>query len=202
MTDAAAIILAGGKNTRMGTNKALLEIENRQLIRRIIDEVAGGFREIIIVTNEPEQYGQFAVRLTGDLMPGAGPLGGIHAGLTVTPYRFNFIIACDMPFINGPLAAHMLARTGDADALVPWIDNKWQPLFAVYSRDCLPAITDCLEQNRRKVTSFYPAVRVKYIDEVEVKKYSEPDRLFFNVNTPGELAQARDLASGEEGKES
>lgn len=195
MLDAAAIILAGGKNTRMGANKALLEIEHRQLISRIIDELAGDFPQIIIVANDPEQYRQFGVRVTPDIIPERGPLSGIHAGLSVSPYRLNFITACDMPFINGPLAAYMVSRTGDADALVPRIDDKWQPLFAIYARDCLPAIADCLARERCKVTAFYPAVRVKYIEEDIVRKFSDPDRVFYNINTPAELAQARIMAA-------
>lgn len=194
MINAAAIILAGGKNTRMGANKALLEIESRQLIRRITDELAREFAEIIIVANDPEPYKEFAVRVTGDIIPGRGPLGGIHAGLTVSPYRLNFVTAGDMPFIKGPLAAYMVTQTGDADALVPRIDDKWQPLFAVYSRDCLKAIEECLAGDRYKVSAFYPQVRVKYIEEDVVRKFSEPDRIFFNINTPGELAQARNMA--------
>lgn len=197
MIDAAAIILAGGKNSRMGTNKALLEIESRQLIRRIADELAGDFAKIIIVANDPGPYKDFGCKVTGDIIPGRGPLGGIHAGLTASPYRLNFVTACDMPFIKGPLAAHMVARTGDADALVPRIDDKWQPLFAVYSRDCLQAIEDCLDRDRCKVTAFYPAVRVNYIEEDVVRKFSAPDRLFFNINTPDELARARVIAAEE-----
>lgn len=198
MLDAAAIILAGGKNTRMGANKALLEIADRQLIRRIIDELAGEFPEIIIVANEPELYSQFGVRVTRDIIPGRGPLSGIHAGLTVSPCRLNFVTACDMPFISGPLAAYMVKLTGDADALVPRIDDKWQPLFAVYARDCLPAITDCLNRDRCKITAFYPEVRVKYIEEDLVRKFSDPERIFYNVNTPGELARARLMAAENE----
>ncbi|MFZ5640162.1 MAG: molybdenum cofactor guanylyltransferase [Bacillota bacterium] len=194
MLDAAAIILAGGKNTRMGTNKALLEIEDRQLIRRVMDELGGEFPEIIIVANDPERYRGLGVRVTEDLIPGRGPLSGIHAGLTFSPRRLNFVTACDMPFVSGPLAAYMVTRTGDADALVPRIDHKWQPLFAVYSRDCLKAITDCLEQERCKVTAFYPAVRVKYIEEDEVRRFSDPEKVFYNVNTPAELARARIMA--------
>jgi molybdopterin-guanine dinucleotide biosynthesis protein A len=199
MLDAAAIILAGGKNTRMGTNKALLEIQDRQMIRRVIDELGGEFPEIIIVANDPERYRASGVRVTADIIPDRGPLSGIHAGLTVSPRRLNFVTACDMPFVSGPLAAHMIHRTGDADALVPRIDNKWQPLFAVYSRDCLQAITDCLEQERCKVTAFYPAVRVKYIEEDEVRRFTDPVRVFYNVNTPAELARARTMAG--EGQE-
>lgn len=195
MLDAAAIILAGGKSTRMGANKALLEIENRRLIRRIADELVGEFAEVIIVANDPEPYKELGFKVTGDILPGRGPLIGIHAGLSVSPYRLNFFTACDMPFINGPLVAYMVEETGDADALVPKIDGLWQPLFAVYSRDCLPAITDSINRERYKVSAFYPAVRVKYIEEDVIRKFSDPERLFFNINTPTELARARTMAA-------
>lgn len=195
MLDAAAIILAGGRNTRMGTNKALLEIENRRLIKRIADELAGKFAEVIIVANDPEPYKELGFKVTGDIIPGRGPLIGIHAGLSASPYRLNFFTACDMPFVNGPLAAYMVAEIGDADAMVPKIDGLWQPLFAVYSRDCLSAITDSLNRERYKVSSFYPAIRVKYIEEDVVREFSDPERLFFNINTPDELAEARKMAA-------
>ena len=198
MVNAAAIILAGGKNSRMGgTNKAMLEIDDRRLIQRIIDQLSGEFQEIIIVTNEPEKYSQLGVILIQDIIPGRGPLSGIHAGLTISNYRLNLVTACDMPFINGPLAAYMVNLASDADALVPKIDGMWQQLFAVYSRDCLPAITDCLTGDRCKFTTFFPAVRVKYITEDTVLEFSDPDRVFFNVNTPDELARARSLVAEE-----
>lgn len=191
---AAGIILAGGKSTRMGINKALLPLGKGSLLETIVAVMSPLFAEIIIVSNSPESYREFNVRLVKDIIPDRGPLSGIHAGLLASSYRYNFIVPCDTPFLNPDLIGYFLDRAPGYDVVVPRLGEYLQPLHAVYSRDCLTAIEDCFRQGIYKVVAFYPRTKVRYIDVAELEGFSGLDRIFFNVNTPADLIKAQRLA--------
>jgi len=194
------IILAGGLNTRMGTNKAFLEINQTSFIERIINELKQVVEEIIVVTNNPDAYSHISAKVVTDIIPQKGPLSGIHAGLTASLHRYNLVVACDMPFINHNLARFMLGRSEGYDVLVPQFGDYLEPLYAVYSKNCLEPIEDCLKKGARKVIAFYPQVRVRYLGADVINKLVKDQKVFFNVNTPKDLTLAKEIA-GEEGNE-
>src|SRR3954469_4803909 len=107
---AAAIILSGGKSSRMGTNKALLKINEKTNIKRITDTLKVLFNDIILVTNDPEDYQFLGVKMVSDHYPGQGPLAGVHAGLLASPHETNFVVACDMPFVSVGLAELLVKK--------------------------------------------------------------------------------------------
>src|SRR3954453_3010010 len=119
---AAAIILSGGKSSRMGTNKALLKINEKTNIERIADTLKLSFNDIILVTNHPEDYQFLGLKMVSDYYPDKGPLAGVHAGLLSSTYDTNFIVACDMPFVSGELAEVLVQKCGDYDAVIPVIN--------------------------------------------------------------------------------
>lgn len=187
MLNASLVILSGGKNTRMQSNKAFLKIKDKTLIEIIIDSLSDLFSEIIVVTNEPELYQSLRVKIIKDLIPHMGPLSGIHAGLKYSNNDINLVVACDMPFADKGLAEYMVNNIGEADVYIPCIKAYLQPLFAVYKKKCLSAIEDCLNNNQFKVISFYPDVRVAYLGEEKINELSSYQDPFFNVNTPKEF---------------
>ncbi|MGI9950931.1 molybdenum cofactor guanylyltransferase [Moorellaceae bacterium AZ2] len=191
---AGGIALAGGKSSRMGTNKALLPVGRDTMLGTVVSVLKSLFPETLVVTNEPELYLELGVKLVGDIFPAMGPLGGIHAGLVASPFWYNFVVACDMPFLEPRLIAFMLEQAEGYDVVVPRLDGYLQPLHAVYSKGCLPAIEDCLGKGVTKIIAFYPAVRVRYIEAEILRRYGEPERIFFNINTPADLELARNRA--------
>jgi len=193
MTKAAAIILAGGKSSRMGKNKALITVKDCRMLEGIIRELTGEFREIIVSAND-NTYDELGIRTVRDIFPGRGPLGGIHAGLTASGHDINFLVACDMPFINVELAVYMAGLADGYDAVVPQIGSYYQPLFAVYTRNCLKAIDDRLVRGDFKITSFFPDVRTRFVCPDEIGRFGNPEKLFFNVNTPVDLKTAKSMA--------
>lgn len=188
----SAAVLAGGKSSRMRTTKAFLEVGGKPVIARIIAELAPRFDEVLIVTNESERYAGFPARVVTDVIPGRGPLSGIHAALCHAANPSVFVTACDLPFLSGMLAHSLADMLNGYDCAVPVIHNYVEPLYAVYSRVCIPHIEACLDEGRRKVVDLLSRVRVKYIQESDIA--APVSQTFFNINYPHEWAQARAIA--------
>ncbi|MCG0277771.1 MAG: molybdenum cofactor guanylyltransferase [Thermanaeromonas sp.] len=197
--EAAGIVLAGGKSTRMGRNKALLPLGQETMIGRVVGLLKLIFPEIIIVTNEPELYRDLQVTLVRDVIPAQGPLSGIHAGLLASPYWYNFVVACDMPFINLELITFMVKEAQGFDGAVPRLGGFYQPLHAVYGRSCIEPIEACLKRKLTQVIAFYPEVRLRVLDADDLERFGDLETVFFNINTPGDLEQARSKVGKEGG---
>jgi molybdopterin-guanine dinucleotide biosynthesis protein A len=191
--DAAAIILAGGNSSRFRANKALAKLSSQRMIDRVVCGLRDFFPRLILVTNTPDDFrgDDFKdVDIISDLIPGKGPLSGIHAGLVASPHSLNFVTACDMPFVSGAFAAYLVrkAEPGD-DAIVPFIGGYAEPLAAVYRRTCIPYVEASLLSERYQVKSFYDQVRVRYVTGEEIASFGGAD-CFFNINTREDLKKA------------
>ncbi|MDI6727127.1 MAG: molybdenum cofactor guanylyltransferase, partial [Smithellaceae bacterium] len=130
--DISGVILAGGRNTRMGTNKAFIELEGRPLIDRAVEFLQGLFPEVIIVTNDPSLYLHLPVAIVTDIYKGKGSLGGIYTGLFHAAHDYAFVVPCDMPFLNGGFIEYMINCIGQHQIVVPEPADGLQPLHAVY----------------------------------------------------------------------
>jgi len=190
----AAIILSGGNNQRIGADKAFLQIGKKTIIERQIEILSTIFTQIIIVTNLPEKYKHLKVDLISDIIPNKGPLGGIYSGLTISKDKYNFIVSCDLPFLNADLISYMKRLTDQQDVIIPKLNQFLEPLHAVYSKDCIASIKKHLDQNDLRTQSFFTEVRVKYIEKTEVERFDPKGIAFFNVNTKRDLKRARLIA--------
>lgn len=188
---ATAAILAGGRSSRMGQDKSLLPLGGRPLIQTMAAQLQSWFREVLVVTNDPSRYAFLGLPMVGDRLVGAGPLAGMEAALTAAGRPLVHVLACDMPFIDRAVVAHLLARAQGGDAAVPQRQGEWEPLYAVYHRRCLPAITAALERGERRMISFFAGVRVVPVPEAELAPLADLERLFFNMNTPADWAAAQ-----------
>jgi molybdopterin-guanine dinucleotide biosynthesis protein A len=186
----AGVILSGGKNTRMGANKAFLEVDGERMIDRAVRVLRGVCGEILIVTNEPLEYLDLDTAVVTDIFKGKGPLAGIHAGLFHASAPRVFVCACDMPHLDTPFIRHLASLAEGHDIVVPVRDGRPEPLHAVYSRNCLPAIRRLLERDERKVTGFYKGFRLRAVGEAETAPFFRGRDPFFNVNTRKELQAA------------
>ncbi|HLD40820.1 MAG TPA: molybdenum cofactor guanylyltransferase [Candidatus Omnitrophota bacterium] len=190
--ETGAIILAGGKNSRMaGEDKAFLEVEGRPIILRIIGTLKPLVKEIIIVTNTPEKYDNFKVKLVRDESPGMGPLMGIYSGLKASSCEHNFITACDTPFLSAALIEYMIKIRDNYDLLAPRIEGKYHPLFALYGKNCLSVIRKALEEGRLNVRGIFPELNCRFISRQEAERFDKDLLSLTNINTRLELEKAR-----------
>jgi molybdopterin-guanine dinucleotide biosynthesis protein A len=187
-------IVAGGQSSRMGADKAFVQLAGRPLIAHLLDRVADlGQTETILIANRPADYAHFRLPVFTDVLPGKGSLGGIYTALRASQNPYTLALACDMPFVSPDLLRYLIGLAeGDAfDVIVPRVEGYPQGLHAIYGRACLEPIRARLDADRLKVIGFYDQVRVRMVDETEYERFAPDGRAFFNVNTPEELAQAR-----------
>lgn len=180
-----AIILAGGDSKRLGRPKALLEFGDQTLIEMIISQLKGCFEELTLITDRPDLYRTLPVKITGDLLKQQekSPLRGIHAGLSSSDRPWQFVVACDMPFLNLDFIRYMAAYAPGHDAVVPRVGNYFQPLHAFYSRTCIGIIEEQVKAGENKVIDFYRHLNIKYIGEEEINRFNSQQELFLNINT-------------------
>jgi len=194
--DMTGIILAGGKNSRMGINKAFLEIDGTRLIDNILAVYQKIFSEIIIVTNDPLSYTELSKTLiVSDIYKSRGALGGIYTGLFYATYDYSFVAACDMPFLNKDFITYLIEQTGKYDIIVPELPEGFQPLHAIYSQNCLSHIKKLLIADKLKITGFYKEVRLLSIPEEKIIPFNKDGRLFLNFNTPEDLEKEQKVSS-------
>ncbi|MDQ0200927.1 molybdenum cofactor guanylyltransferase [Neobacillus ginsengisoli] len=193
---AAAIILSGGNSRRMGTNKALLKINEKTTIERIAGELRGFFDDILLVTNEPEVYRFLGLKMVPDHYPGRGPLAGVHAGLTASECEVNFVVACDMPFVSGQLAASLVNKVREYDAVVPVISGKQHPLYAVYNKKIAGRASQCIVNGQLRMKKVLDQLNVLFVTEEDLQTDSSItlDHCFFNMNHPEEYEEAKKWA--------
>ncbi|HHW37038.1 MAG TPA: molybdenum cofactor guanylyltransferase [Bacillales bacterium] len=197
--NATAIILAGGKSSRMGTNKALLPMDGKPNIELIKDQVTPFFSDIILVTNDFEAYEFLKVPMVKDEYIGKGPLAGIHTGLKNSKTETNFFIACDMPFVSGKLAKHLVELCNTFEAVVPRINGTLHPLFSVFKKSVLPKVDQCLQEDRLKIRDLLEEIQVLYVKEAELERVmvGNIEKIFYNMNYPLDYQQAKNWPRGE-----
>ncbi len=187
-------ILAGGKSSRMGTDKSFVRVLGRPLIEDIVAQTAGVGAETIIITNRSDDYRYLGLPLFSDILPDKGALGGIYTALHSSAQPHTLCVACDMPFVVRPLLDFLIGLIPEGDAIVPRLNGEAEPFRALYAQACLGPIRAALDAGKMRVISFFPQVRVRFVDEAELDRYDPQHRSFFNINTPDELEQARRLA--------
>ena len=187
MHNITGMILSGGKSTRMGEDKAFIEIEGISIINRIQSLLKTLFNEIIIVANKRERFANLDATIYSDLLPERGALGGLYTGLFFSSYPYSFCVACDMPFLRQSVIEYLINKIPGYDVIVPRTSDGLQPLHAIYSKSCIAPIRKVLEQGKYKIIDFYPLVRVRMIDEDEFSSLDPNKESFINVNTPEEL---------------
>ena len=183
-------VIAGGQSSRMGTDKSFIELAGKPMIEHVLKKVSDLGDRIIIISNNPEMYQHLELPTYPDIIPGKGPLGGLYTALTRSSTSHLLLVACDMPWLNRPLLNYMISIREQADAIVPRWTKHPEPLHAVYSRDCLPAIENRLSAGELKMISFYELIKVHFVEKSKLIQFDPRGRSFANVNTPEDLEQA------------
>ncbi|MDD4775526.1 MAG: molybdenum cofactor guanylyltransferase [Syntrophomonas sp.] len=186
--------MAGGKSSRMKFNKAFAVISGRPVIDIILDKFKTVFEEIMIISNETGLYEYLGVPVYPDVYPRMGPVAGIHSGLYHSCHDSAFVMGCDVPFMNMDLVRMMISRLDGYDSVVPRIDNHLQPLAAVYSRRCLPILTECLATDRVKLIRIFDDLSTLEIDRNEIERFGVAEEMFLNLNDIEALNMATRIA--------
>src|SRR5262249_37974960 len=186
-------VLAGGKSTRMGRDKAkvVLAPGGQTLLETALTAVRAVAKEVFII-GSPDVYGGYGPAFT-DVFPGCGPLGGIHTALSHTKTELNLIIGVDTPFLSASLLAYLTERALAARPMVtaPVIKAYPQPLCAVYARDFLPIATAALKAGNYKIVPLFPGGRTLLVAEAALAKFAFTAEMFDNLNTQEDLEHAR-----------
>ena len=184
----AGFILAGGKSSRMGADKAFLELGGKTLLERARGLVADVCEKVAIV-GDRARFGPDAIE---DIFPDSGPLAGIHAALTATRSDLNLVLAVDTPFLEPKFLRWMLHRAATTHAIVtvPRLAAGYQPLCAVYRRSFKGFAEEALKNGNFKIDPLYAKVRTCPIDDAELNQLAFDSRMFDNLNTRAEFERA------------
>ncbi len=186
-----AVILAGGKSSRMGSNKAFLKVKGKAFIEHQIDLLREIFNEITISANTPEEYKHLNVPIVPDIYPDKGPLGGIHTSLIHSKSFHTFILACDMPFVEIELIKQLQGFIEGHDVVVPQSKKGLEPLHAFYSKNCIAPIKKELDNNNLRIISFFPQVKVKTVKLNNLPSSNKFKDSIKNLNTTEEYKDAK-----------
>ncbi len=185
-------ILAGGRSSRMGRNKALVELDGKNLIEYVVEVARKAANEILLITNSPKEYAFLNLPMFPDEIKNIGPLGGIYTALKACNTSHCLVIACDLPFLSEELIRFLVENAGDTDVFALDVGRGAEVLCAVYSKACLPAIESLVARGDYKVANLLQAVKSRVIRFGPGHSlYSQ--HLFYNINTPEDLSRAQKL---------
>lgn len=189
--DISGIILVGGKSSRMGTNKALLDIDGTPMIERVARIMTHVCSEIIIVGGDKKTYGHMGYKIIPDIYPGCGPLSGIHAGLRATTHYYSFVAACDIPYPNPQTMELLVNNIGDYDVVMLSLKGYFEPLFSIYSKKFAEVAENAIKQGKFKIIDLLPMVNWKSIKLQTSDMIYDHLKNLMNINTPEDLKLAK-----------
>jgi len=188
--DATAVVLAGGKSSRMGKPKSLLLFDGEPLIVHIVRALKRMFTETVIVAAPEQELPDLPATLVRDEVPHQGPVGGIYYGLKAASGKFSFVTSCDVPFLNPALIAHLTSQISNHDVVVPHWENRFQPLHAAYRTSVLPLLKEQLDRGELRPVYLFDKVRTCKVGEDEIRRFDPEGLSFLNMNTPEDYQRA------------
>jgi molybdopterin-guanine dinucleotide biosynthesis protein A/molybdopterin converting factor small subunit len=188
--NATAVVLAGGKSSRMGAPKALLDFDGEPLIFHIVRALNDLFSETVVVAAPEQDLPALPARLVRDEVAYQGPVGGIYYGLRTAGGEFVFVTSCDVPFLNSRLIVYLMAQMTGYDVAVPYWENRFQPLHAVYRKSVLPLVKAQLERGELRPIYLFEKVRTRKIEPPELAALDPEGLSFLNMNTPEDYRTA------------
>jgi molybdopterin-guanine dinucleotide biosynthesis protein A/molybdopterin converting factor small subunit len=187
---ASAVVLAGGRSSRMGTSKALLLFDGQPLIVHVVATLRRLFADVVVVSSPGQEVPPMPVTLVRDEVAYQGPVGGLCYGLKAAAEEICFVTACDSAFLSPSLIAHLVGRAAEYDVVVPHWQGRFQPLLAVYRRSVLPLLEEQLTRGELRPVTLFDKVRTLRIDEEEIRRFDGEGSSFFNMNTPADYQEA------------
>ena len=190
--DCTGIILAGGKSSRMGTDKGMLELDGKPLITyafEALSEICGN----ILISSSSESYKSFGHQVIADEIPGIGPIGGIYSALRKSKTEKNIVLSCDLPFVSKALLGYIMKNAPGYQVAVPWFGGQhYEPLCAFYSLSMIEKIESYIHNGNYKLPDLFEEIKInRLVINNELEFYKES--LFLNVNSKHDLATANNL---------
>jgi len=184
-------VIAGGKSSRMGADKAFLDFGGQTLLDSAL-AVMGAVCERVAIVGDPARFAKYESAkykaVVADIFSGCGPLAGIHAALVHSPAELNLMLAVDMPFVSKELLGFLFAAAADEDnhaiVTVPRTSHGFQPLCAVYRREFSTTAEEALRAGKYKIDAAFSGVAIRVIEEAELAAAGFSEQSFFNMNTP------------------
>ena len=191
-----AAILAGGRARRLGGRpKALLPLGKHRIIDRQIDALRPVVDEIFVITNEPEMYAKCGIPVCTDILPGHGPLSGLHTALLVANSVQVIVLGGDMPFVTTRFLKFLLDQGRDVELGIPRSAAGYQPLCASYQRACAAVVERQINSGTRQMADLIHHADTQTLSSNHLARFDPYGTLFFNVNTPSDYARALGLAA-------
>ncbi len=190
LRNGGAVVLAGGRSTRFGKDKAFERLEGKELIQHGLDVLKALFGQVIVIANTPARFHRFDLAVASDVIEGAGSLGGILTGLVHVRAERCFVAACDMPFLNPRLIAALYECSAQYDIVVPIVRGEPEPLHAVYSKRCTARIVQMIARKQYRIVDLYSYVSTLRVEEAEWRRLDPEGLSFFNINTPADFDMA------------
>ncbi|MGD9763878.1 MAG: molybdenum cofactor guanylyltransferase [Candidatus Binatia bacterium] len=192
------VILAGGRNSRMGgRDKAFLRVNGETIFTRTLAVLRRCFGHVVVVSNAPHKYAEYPVAVTRDELVGLGPLGGLHAALGCLPTPYAFVTACDMPYLREEPIRYLVSLLADQDAIVPSWDGDIEPLHALYAARLRPRIAQVAARGGQGVRDLLLEINVQYVPQAVMESVVGAEESFRNINTPEEAARFAVQVGGE-----
>lgn len=182
-----ACVIAGGKSGRFGGDKSVFVYEGRPLISHVIDVIRPVFDDIKIIANDSEKFSFLGLEVVPDIIPGLGPLGGIYSALENIDCSRVFIFPCDMPYLNREFVEYMCQIPDIYDVIVPKAGDFFQPLHAIYSKNCLAKIKNLIDEKNFKMSAIFEGLNTRIVGEDEIGFYEDPFMMFRNINFRSDL---------------
>lgn len=203
--DVSSFILAGGRSSRMGTDKALLAMAGQTLLDQAIALAKLVTVHVQVVAPAARFLETFVTGIGGtieDIYPGQGPLAGIHAALRQTSTALNLILAVDLPFVESRFLRYLISEAARSGAMVsaPRTAQGWQPLCAVYHRDFAGIAEAALQAGKNKIDSLFEQCETRAVEQEELERMGFSESMFENLNTPEEFAVAAQKLAGKAGR--
>ncbi|MBZ9686167.1 molybdenum cofactor guanylyltransferase [Clostridium estertheticum] len=191
----SAIILCGGKSSRMGFDKCTIKVNNKYLIDIIAEELTQIFESIILVSNDLEKFRDTKYMVVQDIIANSGPIGAIYTALKGATSKYVFITACDMPIINLNYIKYMmeLIKSENVDGVVSYNSKYIEPLYAFYSIDMIDTFERELKKNNFKLLDVIKSSRMYYIEENKWREYCSGMDVFTNLNYESDLTALKNI---------
>ena len=179
-----AVILAGGKSSRMGRDKTQLIYHGKTLLAGAVERFSAGFDRVYLSIGDSEKYPDIKVERVIDLYPGCGPMAGLHAALLKTPDEGVFLAAADLPFSSPEAALKVIELCGNnASAVIVGDNGKFEPAFGYYKKTLLPFIEECLANGKYRMMQLFDALPCRHVSPAELGELWREDMLD-NLNYP------------------
>jgi molybdopterin-guanine dinucleotide biosynthesis protein A len=194
-----AVILCGGKSSRMGFDKCKIKIKDKFLMEIIGGRLEEVFEDVILLSNDESKFRDMKYRVVEDIIPNAGPMGAIYSALKHASSRYVFVTACDMPVININFIKYMmeLVKDNNVEGVVSYRAGYVEPLYAFYSKSMIDRFESHINNGSFKLLEVIKSSRMHYIEENDVKRFSGNMNIFTNLNYKSDLAALEEIFEGE-----